>query len=159
MSFASSYMMREYARTTRRWLEEHWRTTALAAAATLVAILWASIFIHPFDSREMVILYRPGPDGSSIVFNLGDEYKLRTVRLIALDEDGNESDTLWRFEVPSDAPRLSTFSIPPRGRQTQTEDPPPPIEPGKPYRLRVSASGATGTADFSIKPNPRRQAG
>lgn len=157
MSFASSYIMREYYRTSRRWLEEHWRITALAAAATLVAILWATVFIHPFDSREMVILYRPSPDGSSIVFNLGDEYKLRTVRLIALDESGKET-TLWRFEVPGDAPKLSTFALPPRGRAA-AEDPPPPIEPGKPYRLRVSASGATGTADFSIKPNPRRQAG
>jgi hypothetical protein len=157
MSFASSYMMREHYRTSRRWLDEHWRTTALATAGALVAILWMTVFVHPFDSREMVILYRPSPDGSSVVFNLGDEYKLRTVRLIALDESGKET-TLWRFEVPGDAPKLSTFALPPQGRATAA-DPPPPIEPGKPYRLRVSASGATGTADFSIKPNPRRQAG
>ncbi|MCC7389195.1 MAG: hypothetical protein IT431_10550 [Phycisphaerales bacterium] len=157
MSFASSYIMREHYRTGRRWLEAHWRTTALAAAGVLVAIFWLARVARPFDSRDMVILYRPSPDGSSIVFNLGDEYKLRTVRLIALDETGKET-TLWRFEVPGDAPKLSTFALPPQGRQT-ADDPPPPIEPGKPYRLRVSASGASGVTDFSIKPNPRRQAG
>ena len=130
MSFASSYMMREHYRTSRRWLDEHWRTTALATAGALVAILWMTVFVHPFDSREMVILYRPSPDGSSVVFNLGDEYKLRTVRLIALDESGKET-TLWRFEVPGDAPKLSTFALPPQGRQT-ADDPPPPAQPAEP---------------------------
>lgn len=158
MGFAFSYEMREHYRTARRWLEEHWRITALGTLAALIAIIYMTAFVHPFESRKMVILYRPSPDGSSVVFNLGDEYKLRTVRLIALDENGREEETLWRFEVPGDAPKLSTFAIPPRGRAAG-DDPPPPIEPGKIYRLRVSAAGASGTADFSINPRERREPG
>lgn len=158
MELPSAYMMREYSRVARRWLEAHWRITALGALALIVGIVWIKVFLRPFDSREMVILYRPSPDGTAVVFNLDDEYNLRSLRLSALDESGNETETLWSFRVPGDAPRLSTFSIPPRGRAA-ADNPPPPIEPGRAYRLRVSASGATGTTDFTIKPGGRRNAG
>lgn len=151
-----SYQMREYARTARRWLEDHGRTAAIVAAGVIVAIIWCARFIHPFKSRDMVILYRPSADGSSVVFSLGAEYKLHTIKLIALDGAGKEAQTLWRFQVPGDAPKLNTFTIPPRAAP---DNPPPHIEPGKPYRLRVSAAGARGTTDFTLNPNPRRAAG
>jgi hypothetical protein len=159
MDFELSYELREHCRTARRWLEEHWRITALGTLAALVFIVYMTAFVSPFESREMVILYRPSPDGSSVVFNLGDEYRVRTVRLIALDEEGREGETVWRYKVPSDTPRLSTFSVPPQGRAAQADDPPPPIEPGKTYRLRVSAAGASGVTDFSLTPSARRQPG
>ena len=149
MELPSAYMLREYRRVARRWLEAHWRITTLGALAFVIAIVWVNVFVRPFESREMVVLYRPSPDGASVVFNLDDEYKLGTVRLIALDEDGDEAETLWRFRVPGDEPRVSTFVLPVRGGPADA-DLPPPIATDRRYRLRVSAAGARGFADFSL---------
>ena len=156
MGLAFSYEMRERARAARQWFDSNRRIAVIGAVGALVAVVWASVYVHPFRTREMVILYRPSPDGSSVVFNLGDEYKLRTVRLLAVDDAGDAGETLWRYRVPGDAPAVSTFSLPPR---LQSEDPMPPIEPGKTYRLRVSAAGASGQADFEVTPRTRRQPG
>lgn len=157
MSFAFRYRMREHARALSRWAEAKGRIAALVAAAGLMAVVYLVWFVRPFDSRDMTIVYRPGAD--SVVFNLGHEYRLRTIRLVALDEQGREGATLWRFTVPADAPRLSTFSLPPRDRRAQTAPPPPPLEPGRTYRLKVAAAGARGVADFRLDPALARRPG
>lgn len=159
MGYATNYIIREKVRAAQRLLEEHRTLVVLGAVAGVMALAYVLFFMSPIGAREMVILYRPSPDRGTVVFNLDDEYRLRTIRVVSLDETGREGETLWRFRPPGDAPKASTFVYGAGFRGAKPEEPAPALEPGKSYRLLVGASGARGSIDFRIDPPPRRARG
>ncbi|MBK7403381.1 MAG: hypothetical protein IPJ41_01790 [Phycisphaerales bacterium] len=159
MGLGTSYIVRERVRAAWRLLEEHRTLVALSALAGVMTLAYAVFFMGPFGARQMVILYRPSPDLGTVVFNLDDEYRLRNIRVVSLDESGREGETVWKFRPPGDAPKASTFVYGVGMRGAKPDDAAPALAPGKTYRLFVGASGAKGSIDFRIDPKPRRARG
>jgi hypothetical protein len=157
MSFSTTYALRRQLGAAVDWLATNRRVAALGGALAIATLVYVCFFTSPFDTREIVILYRP--DRGTVVFNLDDEYRLRSVRVAALDDNGVEGETIWTLDVPGNAPRLSTFSFPGPGRGDPADNPAPALAPGQAYRLEVFAAGAHGTADFRLDPGAQRRPG
>lgn len=154
-----SYKAGEYARAARGWFGENARIVGMGAALALVALVYVVFFLEsPFKSREMVILQRPRPDWGTVVFSLDDDYRVRTIEVVALSPEGDTEETLWKIRKGRDTPDLSAFAYGQPLRGMEADIPARPLEAGREYRLVVRASGARGETDFTFAGGDSRNA-
>jgi len=149
------YRLRETLRPATDWLGANTRCAALAGALALALILYALFFLD-FRTREMIILHRPAPQWRTVVFGLDRDYAVTTIEVVELTGDG-PGRTMWKLRRAEDAPALSTFAYaqPLPGMEARVAA--SPLEPGRTYRLLVTARGARGEADFDLPAgDPRR---
>lgn len=146
-----SYRLRVLRRDAAEWLANHARLAGMAALLAFVIIVYVSFFLKsPFTTRDMVIVHRRAPQWNSIVFSLDQDYPVRSIKVVALADDGTPGDTVWALKR-DDAPELSAFAYGQQLRGMETTTPPMPLTDGATYRLVVLARGARGEIDFQFE--------
>ncbi len=155
-------------RTVQDWYQHNVRAAGMLVLA--IVLLGTVAFIYRPKSREMVILHRQDNARNLLVFNLGDDYMLKSIEISEVDENGEAMDPLWRLKpgMPENADPereklvpIDTFRYPQRirGMVHDTEGRPPKLKIGVPYRLKIIAKGGRAEYDFEIKPPTDRPRG
>ncbi len=155
--------LRTTLRTVQDWYEHNARAAKLIGVVAVMAIIWVWFFSGVRDHHEMIVFHRQDNSRNLLVFNLDMKYQLKLVEICEIDEDGKTMDPLWRLKpgmpeggnperevlVP-----INTFRYPQRirGMVHDTEDKPPKLKIGVPYRLLIVAKGGRAEYDFEIKP-------
>ena len=145
------YRYRMLRRDGGQWLTDHGRMAGMSALLALVVLVYVAFFLKsPFKTQEMVILHRRAPQWNSVVFNLDHDYPIRSIKVMALDEDGAPGETVWALKR-DDAPALSTFAYGQQLAGMETTTPATPLADGATYRLVVKARGARGEVEFEFE--------
>jgi hypothetical protein len=114
---------------------------------------------HTFRPRSATRTRRPpdAPDGQikSLIFGMGADYKLTSVKVISLNElaTNKYAHPVWELSSDSNSVPLKAFSYgsPISGMHPAVKNAAPdPLLPNVPYRLLIEAGSLKGQHDFTI---------
>ena len=134
------------------WARDNRRAVGLLVIVLMLGGVWVWFFSGIRGGPEMIVLHRIDRGGNRVVFNLSDEYDLKTVTM--LDDTGTE---VWRLErgftndqgEEEELEPVDTFVY---GRRILGMTPTVPrtrLEPGRTYTLVIDARG--GNAEHMVE--------
>jgi hypothetical protein len=136
-------------------------------------IIWIAVlatvgfaYYHFFagsGKKQMIILaswhpnFRLGPGKYSMYFTLNDDFKLTSLKVVPLQDDGQVSQgtpPVWSLTSVSNSVPTRAFQY---GQHIKGMKPalanvkPEPLEAGVPYRITLTAGELTASKDFTAK--------
>jgi hypothetical protein len=132
----------------------------------IVLLVLGLVYYHFFAGRgpkPIVILaaWHPtvthGVPDYTMYFTLNDDFKLKTLEVVPLDEDGKVNPSIppvWNLISDSNSAPVRAF---PYGHHIPGMKPalahvkPDPLTPGVVYRITVSTGAVTGSKDFTAR--------
>ncbi len=148
-------------RSVQIWIEENMRAVKLIAAVGLLAVIWVWFFSGARDSHTMTVFHRYRSDWNAVIFNLDQDYQIRTIEVCAVNDDDSNGEVLWKLKkgIPEgkdpEKEKLEPHDTFVYGRRIQgmkraTEAKPPKLELGFKYRLTIIAKGGRSEYDFIL---------